>query len=225
MAYAKVEEIRKDVIKSLGEVEGVGVQLYSESRIDQAIIKIFTFLIQKIWWPDYMLWQEHELDGELGIITDDGFKDLQDYSDIRAIIPEDHMRAIPQMPDGINPFSVTGTYPRYMSCLHHADSNYQNRRVQFWPKAATSKVFSHARFYTRPGANTTIYMDRDLVGDGATWSILNDEDVNPGAAEKWRVMFDTRWKDLQDKYASQPIRNPRDMGRDTYPHEWVERPW
>lgn len=216
----------QEVIKAVGEVPGTSVQTYSEDRVERAVQATFTFLMNKNWWEDYTVWKQHELDGELGIITDDAFggsaelEALENFNDIRIVMRGDSTEAIPVIGTGFNPFSLEGTEPRYIESLHHKDSNYLNRRIQFWPKTATGTVVTHAMYYSVPSGEQSIYLDRSLITDGAAWMILEQEDVNPNAAGMHKSLFDNRYRDIINRMAGKPLETPYSRGQIDPRYDW-----
>ena len=202
-------QLTQRVIHAVGEVPGTSVQTYSEPRVMEALTQVFDVVFRKFWWPQYMRWFELTLDGTLGIVTDNSFgTSVVDIRDIKAVIPEDNEKGIPQLPDQANPFNLSGTTPLYYESLDTASSYYATRLLQFWPKTATGGVKIHARLKPTVVDSLVNYLDDNLIVFGATWVILEAEDINPNAAKLAQRMFNESFVDIMKQFADQPIENP-----------------
>ncbi len=174
-----------------------------------------------------MIWNQHTLDGTLGIVTDESLTGIMDFYDVHKVYDGNYYKSIPTMPPSINPFKLVSDRPLYYGSLHPSDTNFVTRRLQFWPKNATVDalgITTLSRQYTVPGDSDIIYMDQDLIVEGATWMMLTDEDINPEATSKYEQMFNQRFKDVVQAYSELPIETPL-VRNNNWPHDWVEEPW
>ncbi|MCI0557534.1 MAG: hypothetical protein MN733_03485 [Nitrososphaera sp.] len=215
-------QITQRVIQSIGEVEGTSVQTYSEPRVEEAIIQTFELVFRKYWWPQYCKWFQRTLDGTLGIVTA-SLSEIKDFRDIRVVIPDGEEKGIPQLPWGKNPFNLTGTKPRYYEALDSSNANF-TRRLQFWPKTATGDVFIYARLLPTIIAETELYLDDKLLINGAAWIILEDEDINPNAAQLRKDLFEENFAAIMKELGQQPIENPNRDSSQRYLSEWWPYP-
>jgi hypothetical protein len=202
-------QLTQRVIASVGEVEGTSVQTYSEPRVLEALEEIFEVIFRKFWWPQYMSWfGPLTLDGTLGIVTDTTFGgSVRDIRDVKTIIPANADRGIPYLPDSRNPFNITGTTPRYYEELDAANAYRATRLLQFWPKTATGNVYIQARKFPTIVGTTLSYLDNNLMIFGASWLILEQEDINPNAAALQERMFNETFADLMKHHSDIPIEN------------------
>lgn len=207
MSYKTKEELIQDVIKLIGEVEGTSVQTYSEPRVSIALDHIFEVAFRKFWWPQYMRWIEATLDGTLGIVTTDLTAILKDIRDLRCIIPADQERALPLLPLFSNPFNMTGTKPRFFEALGVNDANFVSRTFRVWPMTAEGDVKLHVRTFPTIIDTTTLYLDDKLLTNGASWLILDAEDVNPNAAHNCERMFNEIFANIMKSYSELPLEN------------------
>jgi hypothetical protein len=203
-------QLTQRVIASVGEVSGTSVQTYSEPRVREALEEIFEVVFRKYWWPQYMAWfGPYTLDGTIGIITDNTFgQSVKDIRDVKTIIPLNAERGIPQLPDNRNPFNITGTTVRYYEALDAANANAASRLIQFWPKSSTGQVYINARKFPTLVDSTHSFLDNNLMIFGASWLILEQEDINPNAAALQERMFNETFADIMKHYSEQPIENP-----------------
>ena len=203
-------QLKQRVIASIGEVEGTSVQTYSEPRVTEALEEIFTTLFRKYWWPQYLAWfGPLTLDGTLGIMTDNTFgSSVKDIRDVKTIIPSGQEKGIPYLPDSRNPFNISGTTVRYYEALDAANANQSTRIIQFWPKTAIGTVYIQARKIPTIVDTTLCYLDNNLMIFGASWLILEQEDINPNAAALQERMFNETFADIMKHFSDQPLENP-----------------
>lgn len=197
----------QNVIAEIGEVEGSSVQAYSEPRVEEKIRQAVRFILKKCWWDDYMKWYQVALDGTLGISTT-SLVGITALEDVRAIYRDTTNYKLKTIPQDINPFTVTGTKPLYYEMLPHTDTNYTDRRLQFWPKDSQANLVIHARLEPTIAEDTILHLDRDLLTWGAAWLILEDEDLNAAAAAKNKAMFEQKFQDIVHGLGDQGIQNP-----------------
>lgn len=222
MAYEAFSTVVQNTIKKIGEVSGTSVQTYSEPRVQTDVKSIFELAFRKLWWPQYMQWFEVALDGTLGVVTGD-LTTIRRVEDIRAIFPERSDKPLPMMPKGRNPFNLSGTTVRFWESILAGSTspNYTTKKVQFWPKAATGNLKIHARIFPTIVDATILYIDNDALVNGAAWSILEAEDINPNAAATCRELFEEHFVTIKKAWADQPIENPQAYpGNATYMSDW-----
>jgi hypothetical protein len=216
---ATFSETTQEIIKSIGEVEGTSVQTYSEPRVEAALTQIFGMCFRKYWWPQYMTWSQRTLDGTLGILTAN-ISDIRELRDIRTIIPDGREKGIPQLPFGRNPFNLTGTTPLYYESLDSTHASFATRLLQFWPKSATGDVFIHARLFPTIINSTELYLDQKMLINGSAWIILEDEDINPNAAQLRKDLFEENFAAIMKEYSEQPIENSGVNTNERFMSEW-----
>lgn len=212
-------ETVQEIIKSIGEVEGTSVQTYSEPRVSAALEQTFEMCFRKYWWPQYTKWLQRTLDGTLGILTTN-ISEIKDLRDIRVIIPDGQERGITQLPHGRNPFNITGTKPVYYESLDSTHGSFATRRLQFWPKTATGDVFIHARLMPTVIDSTELFLDQKMLINGSAWIILEDEDINPNAAQLRKDLFEENFSAIMKEYSDQPIENASISTDRRFIEEW-----
>jgi len=220
MAHQTFSDLVQDVISAVGEVEGTSVQTYSQPRVEKALRMLFNLVFRKAWWPQYMRWDNLILDGTLGVVTTNELAAVKDFRDFRTIMPEGQNKPIPRLPYGKNPYEISGTKPLYFESLPITDSLYTNRKLQFWPKAATGNVVIHSRLEPTIVDTTTLYIDEDILVNGAAWVILEDEDINPNAAQLKKDMFEEFYTNAIKSLSDMPIENPGVGISSDYLTEW-----
>jgi hypothetical protein len=189
----------------------------------EALEEIFEVVFRKFWWPQYMSWfGPLALDGTLGIVTDATFgTSVKDVTDIKAVIPEGREKGLPYLPDQRNPHNISGTTVRYYEALDAANTYFDTRRLQFWPKAATGNVYIHARKFPTIVTTTRNYLNDNLLIFGASWLMLEQEDINPNASALQERMFNETFADIMKHHSDIPVENAiTGYGTDRYLSEW-----
>jgi hypothetical protein len=221
----KFDELVLEIVKAIGEVEGTSVNTYSIPRVESALRQIFDIVFRKTWWPQYCKWYQMTLDGSLGIFTSD-LTGIKDFRDIRVIMNEKGEHPIPQLPKGKNPFNITGDRVAYYEPLDFSNAGYATRLVQFWPKTAKGNIVVHGRLYPTIVGATELFLDQNMLINGAAWIILDDEGINPEAAQLRKDLFEESWNAYLQAEGDQPIENWHSPGGgDTrYYSEWQVNP-
>lgn len=207
-------------IKVIGEVDGTSVQTYSQPRVEEALRQIFDLAFRKSWWDQYCFWYEVALDGTLGLISTDSLTSVKDFRDVKAIIPENQDRALPRLPYGVNPFNLTGSTVMYYEPLINSHPSFAGRMFQFWPKTAVGNLKIRARILPTLVDETIMYLDTNMLVNGAAWMILEDEDINPNAAQLRKTLFNEFFESIQKNEADQPIENINSSGDRRFLTEW-----
>ena len=209
MSGITLTNLTQAVIEEIGEVSGTSVQTYSEDRIERKVKQAFRFVLKKFWWPEYMKWYSATIDGSTGVINanliDKTEAEIR-FEDIRVILPEKATTPLALLPNTIIPTEITGNNAKYFESLHNSHVNFEDRIIQFWPKAVSTVVNIHAMEVPNPIiGETKLYLDEDLLTHGAAWLILETEALNPDAANTAQVMFDNRFKDIMKRFTDHPI--------------------
>lgn len=205
-----------DTLLAIGQVNGIGAQIYSEDTIANALQRTFNLVFSELWWPDYMTWYTRTLDGTVGIPTAD-ITTVDSFNDIRAVFQGTSNRPLDQTPRNINPNLMTGTTPVYVEAYRDTD----DKVFRVWPATSTGTVYIHARDKpTDFTLNDSVLMDEDLLVAGAAYDQLEDDGANPGATEKFQSVFRDRLLQLKQMYSRMPIRLDPRAG--SVPTEWYE---
>ena len=178
-------ELVTKVLQRLALVEGLDAQIYAEPRIQLAIQHKFDMIFREYWIPEYTTYQEeHVLDGVTGQITDTIEGKLNDWRDLHSVFWENSPRPLPLAPMNVRDQDIQ--YPSIRP---------QGMNKQKWfrllPKNTVGKVFITYR--TKPADfqedSDEIFMDTQLLILGTCWDVLEDDGTNPGASDKFRVLF------------------------------------
>lgn len=225
-----VSTVITDAQQELGEVDGSGVQLYSEDHILQRLRRTFDLIFKKRFWDEYFKWYTVTLAGSGGLISDNSLQYVKDFDDIKVIFRDGERQPLPRLPRTLNPYTLTGTTPLYYESLS-AVSDLANitKRIKVWPLAATGTLIVGAREYPNvvgPGEPivpaTTLYLDRTLLVHGTVWQCLASEGLNSEDTQKHKELFDLRYRELIKNLAKQPIAtsNPNS----NIPSDWFVSP-
>lgn len=204
---ATIREIVTEAQSIVGEVDGAGVQTYSDDRMFRDAVRCFNLVVKKYEWQQYTEWSEHTLDGALGIVDAAAFTTVRDFEDFLHVKREDEEDDLPILPRNINPYKLSGSTVLYWTALPVTDENYAARRLQFWPKEATGIVQVQARVYPESPLDwaTVFYLDKDMLAYGTAFMTLIGDDLNPGAAEANRLLMEMRFNDITTGLARRPI--------------------
>ena len=135
-----VGDIVNAVINELSQVPGIATQIYASGRILQHVQDAFQMEFDDFFWPNYLAYVQVPLDGTTGALASDVIGPLgpiQDYGDIQTVWPAGSNRKIMELPQSINPFTITsGTRAMYMV----PDYSVPNRPIRVFPATSTTDV-------------------------------------------------------------------------------------
>ena len=222
-----IGDVVQDALGILGEVTGVGTQLYSEPRMVKDAGRAFNMLFKKHWWKQYTKWVTVILDGTSGIITTDAFTQVIDFDDFAAVHRENQSKGMPTLPEDVNPSGITGTTAQFWTSMSVTDTNYNGRKIQIFPRTAAGKIDVRARYHpltsgTQWAAAQVVHIDRDLLACGTAYMALSGDDLNPQAKADVQAMMDTRYKDIQNALANQKTAYSE---RTIVPNNWFTNPY
>lgn len=225
MALISVRDVVQRTIRQLSQVTGTGVQLYAEERIYQYVDQTFDLLFKEQWWPSFCDWFTASLDGSTGkvtadfsTLTSDGAElvGISKNDDIQAIYWETSHRPLVRLPKRLNPFSMTGSTPRFVQLISDPAKHFV-----VWPLNATGALHIWAR--SHPGELTTdseIDFDRDVLVYGASYQYAEDDGTNPGAINKLQQLFEIRRAQLVQAMANLP--SPQNPSEASVHSEWSD---
>lgn len=190
------------VLQRLALVEGLDAQIYAEPRIQLAIQHKFDMLFREYWLPEYTVYQEpHALDGISGQITDDMSHSLKDWRDLHSVFWEGSHKPMPIAPMNVRDVDIT--YPSIRP-------QGANRAKWFKILPVTTSGVVYITYRTKPDDfeedSDEIFMDTQLLILGTCWDVLEDDGTNPGASDKFRILF----QDALSQFNRQQYNIPRD---------------
>jgi len=185
----------------IGEVAGPGVQVHAEDRMLNDAVSAFNMVFIKIAWPQYTQWSRHELDGTTGQFTGaTNLSNVKDFTDILRVVRDGEEKPISILPSSLNPYSLgVGTRPSFWTGLAATNANYATKKLQFYPITATGFVNVRARVYPSMDPLTPadeVHLDEDMLVFATAFFTLAFEDLNVGAADTCKALFEGRYKDI-----------------------------
>ena len=208
-------EIAQKVTRRLSLYPGTGVQLYAEDRIKDMIQSTFEFIFDDYFWPQFCSWNQWTLNGTTGEVTADISAILKRWEDLSAVMRDGSNKKLPRVPDGMNPFTITGETPRFIEPY-----NANGRIFRVWPLECVTDIVAYVR--TIPDEyvdDDVIDFDSEALILGATYHILEDDGTVPGGIEKYRSLFERRVSQLKVNVDQMPIPLV-DTPRSNVPVEW-----
>ena len=178
-------DIVTKVLQRLALVEGLDAQIYAEPRIQLAIQHKFDLIFREYWIPEYTTYQEpFLLDGTTGFVVDDLSSKIKDWRDIHSIFHENSHKPMPKAPMSVRDIDVN--YPS----IRPAATN-PAKMFRVLPATTTGKVYITYR--TKPDDfeedGDEIFIDTQLLLLGSCWDVLEDDGTNPGASDKFKMLF------------------------------------
>lgn len=205
MAYT-ARDVVSEVERLVGEAAGAGVQIHAEDGMLETLNRVARLVMTKYSWDFLIQWHEVELDGVTGLITsEDEFEDIVGLENFLGIYREGEEVPLPRLSRRTNPFKITGTAIHGWQELNYNHDNYEGKRLQFWPKAATGKLNVQTRLDPTPFLwDSVVPFDRDIMVSGVAWQVLIGDDLNPGLAEGQKAFMDEKFATVVKALALQP---------------------
>jgi hypothetical protein len=201
MAWKTLRELTADVINNLSQAGGVGSQRYAEPRIELLLNQCFEMLLDRQWWPQLMEWFLNcPLDGTTGVVTTD-ISAITRFEDIRAVLPAGSDRQLARLPLEINPGDIPAGQLTFIDSSSIADKAFR-----VFSATTTGNLTIHARL--KPAtftANDEVKFDSLALVYGAAWAYAEDDGTNPGAAQKFQLLFENRVSIIEAMLNDKPI--------------------
>lgn len=200
------------VLTRLSMEDGLDVQVYTEDRIVAALQHKFDTLFDEYWFPQFVTFQEEwQLDGTTGQIVGDLSARIKKFADIQAVFNDYRPYPLPLAPSMIRLRDITNP------CIQSVPDATKVFRVL--PMDTSGSIYVSYR--TAPDVfendDDLVDMDRQAMILGTCWDILVDDGTNPGAEDKFRMLYDTRVKQLQKLQFNFPQTS---TPRETIPTRW-----
>lgn len=216
-----LDDIVQKTISNLREVSGVSVQKYGEPRLREMGQTVLEMVFKHHFWDEFCEWTTVTLDGTTGKPSAD--LTIASFSDIGRVTLGDKDHPIPRLPRTINPNSITGTTTRFIQPLRQPETSSQTRLFRALPIASTGDLDIYARYH--PGdlradpTTESLYFDLDVLALGATYMSLEQDGANPGAAEMYQGLFESRLTTLkaEESNVGVPL---TDQGAVHIPDQW-----
>lgn len=219
MSYLTLQEITQDTTAILTQAAGVGVQRYAEPRIELLLNLCFEMLYNRQWWPNYMRWFTGTLDGTNGVVTAD-ISTIKRYQDVRAVFQSGSDSPLPELSSECNPNDLPTGQIMFIDPYEATDPDKVFRVLS---PTSTGTLAIHGRLMpSRFVASDTVRFDNLALMYGAAWAYAEDDATNPGAAQKFQVLFEGRVKDIEAEIQHKPI--SLDGRTVKIPNQWWIKP-
>jgi hypothetical protein len=207
MAAPTVQDVVKAAITELSQVPGLATQIYATPRLQQFVQNALLLEVQEMWWPMLMLYQQVAVDAATGLLSADlvgPISSIDEYGNVAGVYQEGRHDKIPELPQSINPFALTGAGRiRYIS----ADTTIEHRPFRVWPTGATGTVTVWAQQVPVMPMSLTdkVYLDPLLLLFDACWMYSVDDGTVPAQVNKYQVLAANRRKKMIAQYSQHPL--------------------
>lgn len=218
MVDKTLEELIVLIESDLYQTAGIATQVYSQqllvNKITAGFIQLANDPDQQ--WSRYDRYQQYTLDGVNGRTTSPVNTIYKSFDDITSVYIGDTDRRLVAQPFGVNPFKLTGNNPLWI-----APDDIDTFRV--FPTTATGDITVVGRSLPTAFENNDIVpFDYIALNAFVCWQYMTDDGSNPGAAEKFRQLFEIRYKQL-GKLQDQAPTAINGAGMFDYPRDWYVR--
>jgi hypothetical protein len=194
-------DIVTKVLQRLALVEGLDAQIYAEPRIQLAIQHKFDLIFREFWLPEYTTYQEpHTLDGVNGQITGDLTGRIKDWRDLHSVFHEGSHKPMPLAPMNTRERDIT--YPSIRPTV-------TNRAKVFKVVPVTTIGQVYVTYRTKPDNfeedSDEIFLDTQLLLLGTCWDVLEDDGTNPGASDKFKLLFQDAFSQFNRQQFNIPL--------------------
>lgn len=210
-----LEALIVDVQSAIYQSAGVSTQVYSQDIIANMITDGFIFLASDVQkdWKRFKNSVTYTLDGTTGRTTVPISNTFKNYDDIQHIFIGQTERMITAIDLNNNPSMYTGDAP--LGYLHDTTDT-----IRIIPASATGTITINGIVYPTSFILTDIVpFDHLALKYYVAWQYMTDDGSNPGAAEKLRVLFEARYKNLGLSQDQAPVAL-NGAGMNDFPREW-----
>lgn len=187
---------------ALYQAAGPSTQLYSQDLIVQKITDAYITLANDpdVRWKRYRLFNKYTLDGTTGRTTvaiSDLFKA---FGDIYSIFVDQSRRPLTYLGVHDNPYLITGSRP-----IKYIRDTVDTIRIL--PSGATGDIVIVGKSIPQPPFSLDDIMTFDYlcISHYVCWQYAVDDGANPAMAEKFRQLFESRYKAIKDEEATEAI--------------------
>lgn len=212
MAVPTLRQLMDDTLTRMSMTSGIDTQIYTEERLRMAIQHKFDMLFDDYWWPQFLTQQEeYTLDGVTGQVVGDLTLKVKRFSDILHVFNEYSVEPLPRAPSNMRIREITNP------CVQSVPDRTKVFRIIPIDSAGTIWI----SYRTRPEKFVTdedeVDMDEQLIICGAAYDLLEDDATNPGAADKFKMYYDERLKQIE--------KNQFNFAQQSAPRELVPTRW
>lgn len=215
MADKLLSTLITNVQRSLYQVAGISVQVYSQDNIAAMIQRAFDFVFDDYTWKRFSTFEQYTLDEVTGRVTVPVNSVFKQYDDIIRIYPADSDMPLAKMSLERNPAMYQGS----RAIQYCADPINIFRVV---PITAVGDIVVQGQ--VRPNdfiLTDVVPFDSVAIEMFACWQYAVDDSANSAMADKFQGMFETRLKQLKSNQDAEPV--SLSMGRATnIPTQWTE---
>lgn len=215
MAFYSYADLIQQTIVRLRQVPGAGTQLYSEDVIGKLIVETYEYVRSLRYWDHLTKWLTRDLTGTDGLPTIPFAGARDGWNDIDRIVVGSSNTPLPLLSNNINPYRLTGTYPRYVEPLHQDDDISQfvaelQNIFRIWPLTAiatgTTALRVHIRvdpanLFTDP--NVVVPFDHSILINGAAAKYSADDGTNPASVAMLNNAYQTRLEQRTRQFDNQ----------------------
>lgn len=184
-----LEDLLIEVQTKLSMASGLDVQTYGQPRIVSAIQSCFDTFFDKVFWDQYLTYEDFTLDGTTGIVTADLTTKIKRFVDIMYVWPQSYRSPLAKLKKDTNP-AITRT-PVY------APYNNAAKRFKVYPITTTGVIT--VAYRTKPARFTfgdDIDIDEELAIAGACVEYLSMEATNPVGMNRFEQAYNKRLEHL-----------------------------
>lgn len=210
ITYPTLANIVEATILRIGQVNGIGAQVYSEDVIAEMVIHKFDVLFDQFDFPQYCDWYTGTLgsDGKCDTDLQVDAIGIYRYKDLIGIWYENDELGLKQFPSGrVNAqrAATSTAHPKFVE----ATSDDRVFRVLPIGNAGDSLYIRYKKYPQEIIADTQLKVDRQALILGAAYDYLADDNANPAAIEKMRNMFNQRMTQLTNDTSVFDAHDPR----------------
>lgn len=215
MADKTLSTLITNVQRSLYQVAGISVQVYSQDNIGAMLQRAFDFIFDDYTWKRFSTFEQYTLDEVTGRVTVPVNTTFKSYDDILRIYPVDSDMPLAKMSIERNPANYQGS----RAIQYCADPVNIFRVV---PITAVGDIVVQGQMRPNEFAlNDPVPFDNVALEMFACWQYAVDDAANGAMADKFQGLFETRLKQLKSNQDIEPI--SLSMGRATnIPTQWTE---
>lgn len=212
LTYPTLAELVAVTELRIGQVSGIGAQVYAEDVIAEMLIHKFDVLFDKFHFPEYTDWYAGTLgsDGKCNTALNDSSIGLNRFKDIIGVWYEDDKHPLKRFTSrrNANNYAVAGNRPRYIE----ATADTKIFRCLGLGTSGDNVDIYFKKYPDEIVADTTIKIDKQALVLGAAFDYLADDDANAGATEKMRTLFNQRIEQLTASFSNLEVEDPRAGG-------------
>lgn len=193
---ATIEQLMARIEKRMFVASGLSVQLHMEDGLLEMLRSGYNLLFDDFWTPEYSLSRVETLDGTTGQVTNNLSNVIRRYKDVHSVIPYGCTVPLSKLPAGTDISDISER------CITPSADPQKVFKVLPADTTGTVTIWYRTRIadsvWDDVVTSTEVNMDDEVLILYVVAELLDSDDSNARAADRYKKSFEARQQQLRD---------------------------